>query len=461
MDLAIIIIYFLVILSIGIYVSRNESLEDFFVNSRKTKPLLLIFTIISTILGGGVTVGLVAMAYEKGIIAFVFGLCFSMGILFTALIAGQIKRIGDKYKCYTVADYLAIRYSNNCRLAGGVIYFFVALFLMAAQFIALSTFIHVLLGWSVLLSTIVSALIIIIYTSISGLKGVFYTDFIQFIISSSIFMFILLPLIIGKSDGFSGLKSLPSFYFKMAPKDILFIIGGILFLMPSISMGMDLWQRIFAAESVKTARKSMIAAALISIPFFIIITLIGMFAKILLPDIVPKMASVRILVYALPRGLLGLCLAAFLSALMSTADSMLMVASTVLLKDFPSFSKKKSLSEMNLLRKGRFITFIVGIIGLIIALAIPDIIGLIVMAISNLSILLPAIIGGFFWKRSNSKAAFYSVVSGFITILVLMFKIPRFAFVPATLCSIIIFVSFSFIFKNSPDEKVNILAEAD
>ncbi len=460
MDLAVIIIYFSVILLIGIYVSRNESLEDFFVNSRKTKPLLLIFTIISTILGGGATVGLVAMAYEKGIVAFVFGLCFSMGILFTALIAGKIKKVGDKYQCYTVADYLAIRYSNNCRIAGGVIYFFVGLFIMAAQFAALSTFIHVLLGWSILLSTIISALIIIVYTSISGLKGVFYTDFIQFIILSSIFIFVLLPLIIGKSDGFSALKSLPPFYFKMAPKDIVFIIGGVLFLMPSISMGMDLWQRIFSADSVKTARNSMITAALISIPFFIIIALIGMFTKILLPDIIPKMASVKICVYALPRGLLGLCLAAFLSALMSTADSMLMVASTVLLKDFSPLFKKKNSLKKNLLLKGRFITFVVGIIGLIIAIAIPDIIGLIVMAISNLSILLPSIIGGLFWKRSNAKAAFYSIASGFIVALALSFKIPRFAFVPAAILSIIIFISFSFIFKHSPGEKINLLAGA-
>ncbi|MCK4777812.1 MAG: hypothetical protein KAS39_05485, partial [Actinomycetia bacterium] len=400
---------------------------------------------------------------EKGIITFIFGLCFSGGILLTAIISGHIKKIGDKYQCYTVSDYLAIRYSNKCKIAGGIIYFFVSLFLMAAQFVALSTFIHILLGWSILLSTIVSALIIIVYTSISGIKGVFYTDFIQFIILSSIFIFVLVPLIINKSGGFVSLKALPPSYFKLTSKDILFIIGAFIFLVPSISMGMDLWQRIFAADSVKTARNSMIIAALISIPFFAVITLIGMFSKILLPGIVPKMASVKIALSVLPKGLLGLCLAAFMSALMSTADSMLMVASTVLLKDFYPFLKKKDSpllikknSTQNI-KHVRFVTFFVGVIGLLVALAIPNIFNLIVMAISYLSILLPSIIGGFFWKRSNSKAAFYSITIGFISALILIFKIPRFAFIPATLLSIIIFISFSFIFKNSPEEKIALL----
>ncbi len=161
MDLLVLIIYFVLILGIGIHASRNESLEDFFVNSRRTRSPLLIFTIMATVFGGGATVGLVGRAYEQGIISFIFGLCFSAGIFFAALLAGHIKRFGDKHKCYTVSDFLAVRYSKRCKLAGGIIYLFVSLFLMAAQFIALSTFIHVLLGWPMFISTVVSAFVII------------------------------------------------------------------------------------------------------------------------------------------------------------------------------------------------------------------------------------------------------------------------------------------------------------
>jgi len=457
MDLIIIIIYFTVILAISILISQKESLEDFLINSRNTKMLFLIFTIASTILGGGATVGLVAMAYEKGIVAFILGLCFSLGILLTALLSKSIKKIGDRYQCYTVSDYLGIRYSKNCQIISGIIYFLVALFLMSAQFLALSTFIHVLLGWSLFLSLTIAAAIIIIYTSISGLKGVIYTDFIQFLILFSIFLFILFPSIWIKNNGLAALKTLPVSYFLIKQKDMIFIIGSLLFLVPSISMGMDLWQRIFAAKNIKTARNSIIIAGIVSIPFFAIIALIGMYTKIELPNIKPEMASVKIIKQILPPGLLGLCLAAFLSALMSTADSMLMIASAILFRNFLPFISKKENSLKKLLSRGRYITLLVGGIGLAVAMAIPNVIGLIVMAISNLSILLPAILGGFFWKKSNSKASFYSILVGFVITLALSFKIPKFAFIPAMIISLIIFVSFSFIFKHNREEKINIL----
>ena len=167
------------------------------------------------------------------------------------------------------------------------------------------------------------------------------------------------------------------------------------------------------------------------------------------------MASVKIALFALPAGLLGLCVAAFLSALMSTADSMLMVASTVILKDFYPLLQKNAPARH--IKQSRIITFFIGIVGLAIALLVPNIFNLIVMAISYLSILLCSIIGGFFWKRANSRAAFYSITSGFIFALILIFKIPRFAFIPAILLSIIIFISFSFIFKHSPEEKIELL----
>lgn len=461
MDIVIVITYFIIVLAIGITVSYKESLEGYFVNNRKTKLHLLIFTIISTGVGGGAIIGLVSMAYEKGILAFIFGILFAIGLFLTAILSGTIKKIGDKYKCHTVSDFLAIRYSIKCKLAGGIVYLSTALFIMAAQFLALSTFIHGLLGWSSLISILVSVSIVVIYTSLSGLRGVFYTDFIQFFIIVIAFIFILTPIIINKAGGLTALRTLPPEYFKIDNESWKLIIGGFIFLVPAFTMGMDFWQRIFAADSIKTAKKSFLISAIIAIPIYLVITLIGMYAHILLSNKYPllssEMASVQIIKFALPVGLRGLCLAAFISVLMSTADSMLMVASTVLLKDFYLVFKKKDIYPELLLRNSRYLTFFIGLFSLCLAIIVPNIINLIIMAISYLSILLPSIIGGFFWNRSNTKASFYSIILGFIIAVIFIFINPRFAFIPATLTSFIIFISFSYIFKHSIEEKVNVL----
>ncbi|MCM8823564.1 MAG: hypothetical protein NC822_02700 [Candidatus Omnitrophica bacterium] len=70
LDYTIIGTYFLLILLVGFFLGRKESLEDYLVNSRRTNPYLLIFTIISTNVGMGSFLGLSSSAYQKGIYSY-------------------------------------------------------------------------------------------------------------------------------------------------------------------------------------------------------------------------------------------------------------------------------------------------------------------------------------------------------------------------------------------------------
>ncbi|MBI5881405.1 hypothetical protein HZB90_04705, partial [archaeon] len=66
-DVAIILVYLAAMLAIGFFVGRKETADDFFVNRRKTRTALLVFTLVSTSAGMGTFLGISAAAYETGV----------------------------------------------------------------------------------------------------------------------------------------------------------------------------------------------------------------------------------------------------------------------------------------------------------------------------------------------------------------------------------------------------------
>jgi Na+/proline symporter len=135
------------------------------------------------------------------------------------------------------------------------------------------------------------------------------------------------------------------------------------------------------------------------------------------------------------------------AAVMSSADSFLNVASINFSKLI--FSKKwekygdNNQSEKSLLASTKTIVVIVGIISIIIALIVPDIVDLFVASFSLILILLPATISAIFFDRPNSRKAFYSILGGFLTFGAIFMFFPglrKMAFFPALLLSILLYV---------------------
>ena len=121
-DTAIIIGYLLIMLIVGFLVGKRENIEGYLVNNRKTKTILLIFTIVSTSVGMGVFLGISSEAYKNGIS---YGLTMMiasvLSLLLVAYFAPRIKQFGDKHKAHTLGDWFAVRYSSKNRLLVSII----------------------------------------------------------------------------------------------------------------------------------------------------------------------------------------------------------------------------------------------------------------------------------------------------------------------------------------------------
>lgn len=182
---------------------------------------------------------------------------------------------------------------------------------------------------------------------------------------------------------------------------------------------MTLYQRIYAASSRKEAQKAWFVAGLFEYPVMAFLgVFLGLMAKVSIDHgVVPAEAAVGIdsetampmmLKYILPTGALGIILAAYFSAILSTADSCLMASSGNFVRDI--FKIKKS---ENTLKVSQIMTFVLGALALVLALFMPSVLDLMLLSYSFMvSGLLAPVIGFIFFKNPKPMAGLLSMASG-------------------------------------------------
>ncbi|MFA4820300.1 MAG: sodium:solute symporter family protein [Candidatus Aenigmatarchaeota archaeon] len=449
LDLSIIVAYILVILAVGFYVGKNEKLDDFLVNRRKTKLLLLVTSLVSSTAGAGFIFGAASGAYQSGMsFGITLTLAYVPGLILVGYFAPKINKFGRKYNAHTIGDFFAIRYSNRVRLIVALMTIIAFFIYVAMQFVAIASLIKIITGLDFTIGLFASALATIAYVAVSGIKSDFYTDFVQFWLMIVFLFILLIPIGFINLGGVDSLKALPPSYFDpFAFGGIEFFIGGLILGIPILLVSMDMWQKIYAAESEKTAKRVFQLGALIIIPFAILPTVIGMMGAVAVPNSDPNSIVFILMTNFLPVGLLGLGLAGILAVVMSTIDSMLMVGTATLTKDFYKTFINKTADETKMLKIARIFTVLFGLLGLLTAFLYSDILQLGLVGTFILVVLLPPLIGAFFWKRANSAAAFWSTLVGFVVLLIFLPSMPKTAFIPSILSGVIIFVALCYTTK--------------
>ncbi|MEX1027417.1 MAG: sodium:solute symporter family protein [Candidatus Paceibacterota bacterium] len=442
-DLGIIIVYLVGILLFGWWLSRKESADDYFVNGRKTPVWLLLFTLISTAIGAGTLIGTAGETYKTGLsFALTVVIFFSSSWVLMAILAPRIKRWADTNQAYTLGDFLAYRFSERTRLLVSGIIVLAYVMIMALQFVAFALLLETIGGFQYGYVLLATGLFTILYTALAGLRGVFYTDAVQFIVL--IFVFVAL-FIYGFSilDFSEMIAAAPASHFDIYNfAGPVFFYAAVILGIPYVLVSMELWQRIYSAKSVTTIRRTLLGAGALHILAYISAAIFGFMALQLVPGVPSDTVLFHLMTELLPVGIFGLGVASILAVLMSSVDSMIMVGSASLTKDFlPRF--KPDLSSRSFLRAGRVFSFMYGSVALLIALFVPDIVQLVVAAGQISLVFAPAVLGGLLWVRVDEKAAFWSTLVGFILTLAFLPFIPNVAFVPGFFVSIIIFLFFT------------------
>ena len=423
-DYTILVLYMVGVLGIGYYFfRRNKDAEDYYVGGRSIHAHHVGLSVVATDVGGGFSIGL-------GGVGFVMGLAGTW-LLFTGLVGAwlsaifiipRIKRVDRKLGMLTYPDFLRHIYDDRVALLAalisgvGYLGFTGGQVLAGAKLAAGTVLDGPVWGLSpVLFSLIVIGFIIAVYTMLGGLKAVIYTDTIQWIILLVGLIFFAIPFSIQYVGGWGAFRdALPDHFFSLTAIDPVTVVNWFATIIPIWLVAMTLYQRIYACATVKDAQRAWYIAGLFEYPVMAFMgVILGMCARVVFPDADPEMGLPMLIKTVLPIGLTGIVVAAYFSAIMSTADSCLMASSGNFVNDLLQRTVLKGKGDRTIMRVSRAATAVLGIVAVILATLSEGVLDAILHAYGFLvaGLFVPTL-GAYFWKRSSSAGALGAMIAG-------------------------------------------------
>lgn len=412
------------VLSVGIYhFLRNKNLDDYYVGGRALGWGHVGMSVVATDVGGGFSIGLGGLGFSMGLAGSWLLFTGLLGAWLSAVIfIPRVKRLDSQISMLTYPDLLRWRYGKGTALFAaaisgiGYLGFTGGQILAGAKLASVTVFSTAPFGLSSMtFALLMIAVITIAYTVFGGLKAVIYTDSVQWLILLVGLLFFALPAALHAVGGWSGMReTLPRNHFDLLEISPVQLVNWSVTIVPIWFIGMTLYQRIYACKDVETARKAWFFAGLLEWPLMAFAgVLLGMAARVLFPSVEAEMGLPLLIAEVLPAGIAGLVIAAYFSAIMSTADSCLMASSGNLVGDLISKLLPWASEDKIQIRLSQFVTGLVGLAAVLLAMRFQTVLDAILHAYAFMvSGLLVPTIGVFYSKRGDGKAAVTSMVAG-------------------------------------------------
>ncbi|MNS24233.1 Sodium/glucose cotransporter [compost metagenome] len=416
-DLAIVAIFFATMLAFGFWLKdRQGSVDAYFVGDRRMGAGHIGLSVVATDVGGGFSIGLGGLGFTMGLSGSWLLFTGLLGAwLASVLLIPVVKPLGDRLGFLTFPDFLGHRFGERCRALAALVSALGYAGFVGSQLLAGGKLSSAAFGLPLHLAVGAMAVVVIAYTAMGGIKAVILTDTVQWAVLFVGLGLLALPLGYQAVGGWGGLvAALPASHFSLTAVSPGQLLTWALTIVPIWFVGTTLYQRIFATRDVATARRAWLLAGLLEWPLMALMgTVLGMFAAVLFPAAEPEMGLPLLIKSVLPVGAAGLVMAAYFSAIMSTADSCLMAAVSNVTTDLYRRFVKPTVGEAELIGLSRWLVVGIGFAAIAFALALPSVLDSIVAAYSFMvaGLFVPTL-AALFWPRATAGAAFWSMVAG-------------------------------------------------
>ena len=418
-------VYMLAMLGIGYYASRKaHTVTDFMVAGRGLSLPICSMTVMATWFGGAMMLGGAGAAFDDGmlgVIADPWG-----GALALILVAMFFARVFRRLKVITVADFMEQRFGRTASVAITVATIISNVMWVAGMLVAFGTIFEVLTDIPVETGIIVGAIIVFAYTMLGGMWAVALTDFVQMTIIM-IGLVALLVVVLVDVGGWGAIGyRLPAGTFNMLPTEnsyehwLNYLRAWTIIGLVDIS-AQTLFQRASAAKTDRIAQQAFYIGGFGYLLFGMIPVFLGIIGSVTMPDIgnsefiIPELAKAHLHPVAI-----AIFVGAMLAAIMSSADSALLGASSVLAKNVLPWLKPDASPRMTLIA-ARLGILLFGGIAIVVALRIQVIFDLMVDAnILGLAAIIVPFIAGVYWKKANRSGALAGMGAGLATWLITM-----------------------------------------
>lgn len=462
-------IYIIISLFIA-FLSKSEkqtNMGAYFLGNRKLGGFVSALSYSATTYSAFMLVGLAGLTYRGGVGALGFELIYLMGVSLIAVFGPRFWVVGKKYGYITPSQMIGDRYGS--RGVAIAIAISNCIFLIPYSAVQLAGVGYLLQGVSnqnISFSTgvIIATLLAIIFSYIAGIRSVAWTDSLQslfMIIGSTLVVFFLIRELGGFSGMFQSLETNHSDMLAVPGNGYFSFLTFIGLTIPwfffSIS-NPQVSQRLFMPSSLKSMRHMLLGFMIFGFIYTFVSILWGYSAFLLEPGLEnPDLATAVVLSSsAVPSVLAVIVMVGIIAAAVSTIDSILLTLSSTFAKDVYG-NIKKDTTDQKQLTIGKFVIPIIALMAYLFAELELNLIAVLSVASSaGLLVVVPAIIGTFFWKKGTAPAVLASVISaGAVVLLLELFQLKPLGLASGLwglLLSTILFIGIS-LFTKAPEQK--------
>jgi SSS family solute:Na+ symporter len=386
-DWIILIAYILLIIAISWYIGRRQkSQEDYYLGGRSMKPWQIALSVMATQVSAISLIGapsFIALKSNGGLVWLQYEFAIPLAMMLIMLI---LVPMYHKTKAITIYEYLEKRFGTSTRTTISAVFLISRGLGSGVALLATGIVTAVCLDWPLWETILLIGMVSIIYTTFGGIVADIYSDIVQLIIlwgGSIVTIYILGSLLDSESLSllFSEKSRLEVFNFEATGlgdgETFAFwpmLIGGLFLYLSYYGCDQSQAQRLLTTASVKDAQKSLMING--SLRFFLVLTYCAV-GLLMIPFLLshpefaqnlqgkqPDFLVPYFLIEYMPSGILGLLIAGFFAASMSSIDSALNSLSAAtyrdfLIKLFPSMNK---ISDERQVRISRWLTIFWGVV---------------------------------------------------------------------------------------------------
>ncbi|AEH24532.1 sodium/proline symporter [Pyrococcus yayanosii] len=464
---------------VGFFVmKRTKTEEDFFLGGRAMDKITVALSAVSSGRSSWLVLGLSGMAYKMGVTAVWAAVGYITAEMLQFVYMGiRLRKFSEKFKAITVPDYFEARFRDNTKIVRLVVSIIIVIFLtsyVGAQFNAGAKTLSAALGMGMLEALLVAVLMIVIYMILGGFIAVAYNDVIRAVIM--IIGLTVLPAVAIAKVG--GIGALLEILHQLNPKyiDPWAFGAGVVIGFIGIGLGSPgqphIIVRYMSIDNPNRLRQSTVIGTFWNVVLAWGAIFVGLAGRALFPDVKMLPNESAEMVYPLLSAeffgpvLYGILMGGIFAAILSTADSQLLVVSSTVVKDFYQEVIKKGhpIDDKTALRLSRITVFVIGFLAAIMAYYAKDIIfWFVLFAWGGLGASIgPTLILSLYWKRTTKWGVIAGMVVGTVTTIVWKLYLKQitglYELVPAFIFALIATIVVSLATK--PPENVEELMKA-
>ncbi|MFN1835619.1 sodium/proline symporter [Balneola sp. MJW-20] len=433
--------YLVLLIGIGIYASRFSSagISEFFIGGRKMNRLVVALSAVVSGRSAWLLLGVTGMAYTQGASALwaAFGYIVVEWFLFMYY-ARRLRLFSEKYDCITVPDFFAERFDDKNGLLRLILVFIFLVFMVSyvsAQFVAGGKAFASSFGLTQNTGVILTAIIILLYTVLGGFLAVSLTDTIQAFFM--IIALVCLPLI-----AIQDLGGWQVFITELSLQDATMIdpmaLGfGAFIGFVGIGLGSPgnphILSRYMAIDDAKQLKYAAVVGTIWNVMMAGGAVLIGMVGRVYFPEVSMLPGADTENLYPLLAQqqlhpiLFGVVVASIFAAIMSTADSQLLVAASSVVRDVYDklLKKDEEIPQKKLVLYSRLVVVLLVMAALVFGLVAQNIVfWLVLFAWAGLGASIgPTSILALYWKKTTKAGIIAGLLTG-TTVTIIWYFVP-------------------------------------